>query len=319
MVARMQKVSVILTCYNGARWISKAIESILAQTCKDFELLVIDDGSTDNSKQIVSSYSFDECVRYIYQENRGFSAAVNRGIKESNGGLIGFIGQDDLWMPNKLELQVRYLSEHKGVDLVHSNYCSIDSEERIIDVRDVKVPNFSSKKKVVEQIFLNNFIGFETVLVKRKCFDEVGFFDERMVGFSDHDIWLRVAGKFNIGYLNLPLVKKREHESQLSKVRVEAVLKDEFLLVKKAIDRYPFLKRLERKKLAPLYYAWGMTLLKKRNNKGAKQKFIKAIKCQPWKLKATAAYMAPASYTVIRDRYRKATPKIHTGLKWLED
>jgi len=257
-------------------------------------------------------------VRYIYQENRGFSAAVNRGIKESSGSLIGFIGQDDLWMPNKLELQTKYLSEHKDVDLVHSNYCSIDSEERIIGVRDIKIPDVSSKKEVVEQLFLNNLIGFETVLVKRKCFGEVGFFDERMVGFSDHDMWLRVAGSFNIGYLDLPLVKKRQHEFQLSKVRIEAVLNDEFLMTKKAIDRYPFLKRVERKKLASLYYTLGIVLLQEGNDKKAKQEFIKAIKCQPLKLKAIAAYTVPALYTLIWNHYRKTTPEIRAGLKWLE-
>jgi len=312
------RVSVILPCYNGARWIGQAIESVLAQTYKDFELLIIDDGSKDNSKEIVASYLCDERMRYIRQENRGFSAAVNRGIKESNGGLIGFIGQDDLWMPNKLELQVNYLSEHRDVDLVHSNYCSIDSEGRIIGVRDIKIPQVSSKKKVVEHLFLNNFIGFETVLVKRKCFNEVGFFDERMVGFSDHDMWLRLAGSFNIGYLDLPLVKKRQHEFQLSKVRVEAVLKDKFLMVKKAIDCYPFLKRVERKKLAQLYYAWGMTLMQKGNNKKTKQKFIKAIKYQPWKLKAAVAYITPTLYTLIWDNYRKTPLGIRARLKWLE-
>jgi len=314
----MQNVSVVLTCYNGARWISRAIESVLAQTCEDFELVIIDDGSMDNSKEIVASYLCDERVRYIYQENRGFSAAVDRGIKESSGTLIGFIGQDDLWVCSKLELQVKYLSEHKDVDLVHSNYCTIDSEERIIGVRNVKIPDVSSRKKVVEQLFLNNFIGFETVLVKRKCFDEVGFFDERMVGFSDHDMWLRIAGSFNIGYLDLPLVRKRQHEFQLSKVRIEAVLKDEFLMVKKAINRYPFLRGAERKKLASLYYAWGIALLQKGNNKEAKQKFIKAIKFQPWKLKATVAHIAPALYTLIWNRYRKITSEIRIRLKWFE-
>lgn len=314
----MPNVGVVLTCYNGARWISRAIESVLAQTYEDFELVIIDDGSTDNSKEIVTSHLCDGRVRYIHQENRGFSAAVNRGIKESSGSLIGFIGQDDLWMPNKSELQVKYLSEHKDIALVHSNYCSIDSEGGIIGVRDIKIPDVSSKRKVVEQLFLGNFIGFETVLVKRKCFDEVGFFDESMVGCSDHDMWLRMAESFNIGYLDLPLVKKRQHEFQLLKVRIEAVLKDEFLMVKKAIDHYPFLKRVERKKLAPLYYAWGIALLQKGNNKEAKQKFLKAIMCQPWKLKVTAAYITPSIYTFIWDHYRKTTPQIRTGLKWLE-
>lgn len=315
----MQNVSVVLTCHNGARWIGGAIQSILAQTYEDFELIIIDDGSTDNSKEIVAPYLCDERVRYVYQENRGFSAAVNEGIKESSDDFIGFIGQDDLWVPNKLELQVKYLREHKDVDLVHSNYCSIDLEARIIGVRDVKVPIFSAKKKVVEQLFLNNFIGFETVLVKRKCLNDVGFFDERMVGYSDHDMWLRVAGSFNIGYLDLPLVKKRQHEFQLSKVRIEAVLKDELLMVKKAIDLYPFLRRLERKKLASLFYAWGIALLQKGNKNEARQKFLKAIRCQPWKLKSTAVYIAPALYTLIWDHYRKTKKEIRAGLKWLED
>ena len=310
--------SVILPCYNGSRWISRAIESVLAQTYEHFELVIVDDGSTDNSKEMVASHLSDERVRYVYQRNRGFSAAVNRGIKESSGSLIGFIGQDDMWMPNKLELQVKYLSQHKDVYLVHSNYCSIDSEGRIVSLRDVKIPNASRKKAVIEQLFLNNFIGFETVLVKRKCFDKVGFFDERMVGFSDHDMWLRIAGSFNIGYLDLPLVKKREHEFQLSKVRVETVLRDEFLIAKKAIDHYPFLRRVEQKKLTSLYYALGIALLQKGDRKKAKQELIKAITCQPWKLKAIAVYVAPSLYAFIWDRYIKITPEIRAGLKWLE-
>jgi len=314
----MKKVSVILTCYNGARWISEAIASVLAQTYRDFELLIIDDGSTDNSKEIVASYLSDKRVRYIYQSNRGFSAAINRGIKESSGSLIGFIGQDDLWLPNKLELQVKYFSKHKNVDLVRSNYYSIDSEGRVIRLVKERVPPFSSRQKMIEHLFLHNFIGFETVLVKKKCFDDVGLFDERMVGFSDYDMWMRVAGDFNIGYLDLPLVKKRQHEFQLSKVRIEDVLKDEFLMAKKAIDRYPFLKRIIGKKIASLYYAWGIALLQKGNNKEAKQKFIKAIKCQPWKLKATAAYIAPALYNLIWNHYIKTTPEIRAGLNWLE-
>jgi glycosyltransferase involved in cell wall biosynthesis len=151
----MPRVSVILPCYNGARWIAQAIESVLAQTYKDFELLIIDDGSTDNSKDIVSLYLHDKRVRYIYQENRGFSSALNRGIKESRGEFIGFLGQDDLYIPNKLQVQVRYFDEHKHVDLVHSNYCSIDSSGRIIRVRDIKMPRFHSKEELIKYFSIN--------------------------------------------------------------------------------------------------------------------------------------------------------------------
>lgn len=317
----MTDVTVILPCYNGALWIGRAIESILAQTYRNFELVIIDDGSTDDSKKMIAPYLHDERIRYIYQNNRGFSAAINRGIKESNGILIGFIGQDDLWIPIKLELQLAYTSKHNNIDLAYSNYYSIDSKERIIRVERAKTPDFSRKEELVKRLFLENFIGFETVLLKRKCFDEVGFFDEHMTGFSDHDMWLRIAGSFNIGYLNLPLVKKRIHELQLSKLRAEAVLRDEFLMVKKAIEFYPFLKRVEQKKLTSLYYSLGMALEQKGNHKKAKQKLVEVIAYQPWKLKAVLVCLGPSLYDLMSDLYGKIgarTPEIRARLKWLE-
>lgn len=314
----MKNVSVVLTCYNGAQWIGEAIKSVLAQTYRDFELLIIDDGSTDHSKEIVASHLSDERVRYIYQRNKGFSAAVNRGIKESSGSLISFIGQDDLWMPNKLQLQVKYLCEHKDVDLVHSSYFAIHSQGRVVGIRNRDVPDVSSKRKLIEKLFLRNFIGFETVLLKKKCFDEVGFLDEQMVGYSDHDIWIRIAGKFKIGYLGKPLVKKRQHELQLSKLKVENALTDEFLLVKKTIKLYPFLQKLEKKKLAFLYYWYGLMLLEKGNVKEAKFEFLKSIKCEPLTFKSIMAYINPKIYLLILNFYVGFTPAVRRGLSWVE-
>lgn len=308
----MNKVSVILPCYNGSRWIKSAIESVLAQTYPDFELIVVDDGSTDNSKEILASYLYDRRFRYLHQENKGFSAAINRGIKESSGNLIGFIGQDDLCMPNKLELQLRYLRENTSVDLVHSNYCVIDSEDKLVKLRYIRIPEATSKKKLVKEMFLKNFIGHETVLVKKKCFDDVGLFDEKMVGCSDHDMWMRIIDHFNIGYIDTILVKKREHEGQLSQLRIDAMIKDEFLLVQKAINRHPFLKMVVGKKLSHLYYWWGLVLLKKGNKKKAKEKFLKSIKCQPFNIKSFMAYVSPYILCkIITNRYRKATVDIH--------
>ena len=197
----IQKVSIILPCFNGARWLNMAIESVLAQTNENFELLVIDDGSTDASRKIVFSYLHDKRIRYVYQSNQGFSAALNRGIKESNGDVIGFIGQDDLWMPNKLEIQIKYLNEHENIDLVYSNYYAINSTGQILWEIRGKSTDFRLRQLLIRSLFLSNFIGFETVFLKRKCF-EVGLFDECMIAFSDHDMWLIIAGHFNIGYLD---------------------------------------------------------------------------------------------------------------------
>lgn len=310
-----KSTTVILPCHNGARWVSKAIESVLAQTWEHFELIIIDDGSTDNSRDEIAPYLSDNRVHYIHQSNRGFSGAINRGIEESKGDFVGFIGQDDLWMPNKLEMQVKYLNKHGHIDLVFANYYSIDSAGQILREIKAKVPDFCSRQEVIERLFLGNFIGFETVLLKCMCFDKVGFFDERMIAFSDHDLWLRIAGNFNIGYLDKQLVKKREHDFQLSKAELAFALRDEFLIVKKAIELYPFLKKVEKEKLASLYYAIGIVLLQKGDYKKAKQDLVKAIIYQPWKLKAIAAYVAPGSFAFIWSHYRKIFAEKYAGLK----
>lgn len=298
MAKALTKVSIILPCYNGAKWIRRTIESILVQNYRDFELIIVDDGSIDNSKGVITPFLREERIRYIYQKNQGFSGAINRGIRESKGTLIGFIGQDDLWLPDKLELQVKYFTEHQNISLVYSPYYSVDSEERIIN--KIKASNFHSKKKSICKLFIINYVGFETVLVKKHCFDKVGLFDQRMIACSDHDMWLRVAVYFDIGYLDIALVKKRQHGLQLSK-NMEIVLKDEFLLVNKAIKYYHFLKKYERKKLASLYFTWGVMLIRNGNFKEAKPKLLKVIKYQPWQLKAIAAYLVPSLYKKIME------------------
>jgi glycosyltransferase involved in cell wall biosynthesis len=309
-------VSVILPCYNGARWLGRAIESVLSQTYEHLELVIIDDGSTDNSKEIIDSYMGDARIRYVYQSNRGFSAAINRGIMASCGYLVGLIGQDDLWLLRKLELQVDYLNKYPTFDLVHSDVYFIDSDGRILGEKKAKAPSYhSTRQEVIKRLFLDNFIGFETVLVKRQCFDELGLFDERMTGFSDHDMWLRLAGSFNIGYLGLSLSKKRRHDLQISKAKLENVLNDEFLVVEKAIDRYPFLKTVEQKKLASVYYPLGLLSLKKGNIEEAKQNLLKTIRCQPWKLEAIAAYIAPTLYTLLSSNYQRFTGR--SELSWI--
>jgi hypothetical protein len=227
---------------------------------------------------------------------------------ESQGYFVGFIGQDDVWLPRKLELQVKYLAEHPEIDLVHSYIYFIDCEGKIIGEKKAKMPAYQClRQEVIKRLFLDNFICFETVLVKKQCFEELGFLDERMVGFSDHDMWLRLAWNYNIGYLGLSLVKKRRHDSQTSKAKLEKVLKDEFLLVQKNVDLYPFLEKVENKKLATLYYPLGLLSLKKGNVEEAKINMLKTIRCQPLNFGAIAAYAAPALYTLLLSQYQKLT------------
>ena len=112
----MPEVSIVLACYNGAHWISDAINSVLSQTYADLELVIVDDGSTDDSKDVINSFLSDPRVRYIYQTNRGFSKTINCGIKESKGQFVGFIGQDDIYLPNKIHMQLDWFKKHPNTD-----------------------------------------------------------------------------------------------------------------------------------------------------------------------------------------------------------
>jgi glycosyltransferase involved in cell wall biosynthesis len=305
-----KKTSVILPCYNGSQWIGSAIKSILDQTYKNLELLIIDDGSTDNSSKEIFKFQ-DNRIRYFYQKNTGFSGAINRGIKESNGEFICFIGQDDIYLPKKMEIQVNYLNLDQSLDLIHSSYYEIDTIGKILTVRNNDYEHFTTKEKEIEALFLNNYIGFETVLVRKKCFDKFGLFDEQMTAFSDHDMWLRLAGNIKIGYLNLPLVKKMLHKCQLTNA-TNIVLKDEFLLTRKAIQTYPFLFQVLNKKVASLYYEKGLALLEEGKFGESRINLKKAIKYQNYKLKAVLAYLYPHLFLTIMNIIKLGKNRIAT-------
>ncbi len=298
------KISVILPCYNGERWINQAITSVLSQSYDDLELIIINDGSIDASEEIIKKYLYDKRIRLFSQQNNGFSATLNKGIKESTGELIGFIGQDDLWLPQKLDVQAMCFKRNCKLDLLFSSYYNMDNQGRILEL--VRPKKLNKQKGLWEQLFLTNFIGFETVLVKRKCFDKVGLFDEQMIGFSDHEMWLRiVAEAFNLNFLDIPLVKKRLHKKQLSKS--SHILDDEFLLVKKAIGHYPLSNCVYSTKLASLYYVRGLESLYMGKMDSAKKDMLQAVKLDPFNPKHVIAYIAPTWYSLFLKYYQTHT------------
>lgn len=291
----MVKISVGLPVYNGSQWLDECIRSILNQSYKDFELVIVDDGSIDDSKKIVEHYLKDNRVRYIYQENKGFTGATNRCIRESKGNYIAFISQDDIWLSNKLELQIQKI-EDEGFDLVHSDVYHIDSNGEVICRRNPKIPRTKDRKEVLKSLFLNNYICHQSVLVKRECFDKLGLFDEQLELFSDYDMWLRIAGEFDIGYLDTPLVKKRIHEGQASVIKSSRGFEDLLLIIEKACTRYPYLQRFVHKRKAHLYHKLSVDFLRKDRVKEARKNIIRAIKLNPFNVKYYIILILPYVY-----------------------
>jgi glycosyltransferase involved in cell wall biosynthesis len=206
-------VSIITPVYNGSQYLSAAIESALAQTYKNFELLIVNDGSTDNSADIIRPFLKDSRVIYIEQKNAGVAAARNTALKQARGKYIGFLDQDDLWFKNKLELQIAALEKDGSLALVHSRQDFIDSHGNKIKYDWIT----GGEGYCFRENFIKNRIAVLTVLIRKNIIDEIGFFNEQLSGADDYEMWLRVTLKYPIKYIDQSLAFYRFHDSNVSK------------------------------------------------------------------------------------------------------
>lgn len=199
----MEKVSVIIPTYNRSHTLKRAVESVLGQTFDNFELLIVDDGSEDDTKSVVDSIQ-DKRIRYIkLKENRGAAGARNEGIRRSECSLIAFQDSDDVWRPEKLERQMIYWEQHPECALVYCDYLAhAVLDEETVDEWVVSARGKESEKGIFLQLLLENSIGTPTMLVKKECFLEVGGFDDTLRSLEDWDLAVRIAEKYSIGYIN---------------------------------------------------------------------------------------------------------------------
>ena len=200
-------VSVVIPTYNRAKWVSKAIDSVLAQTFTDFELLVVDDGSTDQSRQVISAYG--SRLHYIYQDNRGVSTARNRGILEARGEWVAFLDSDDEWVPEKLQTQMNLVDRHPQLVMVASDahIGSGDNRVTLFDIREQVLKD--ETKCVIDRplltAFKTNFFP-SSFVVKKDALLQVGMFDETLSYGEDRDLACRVALLGPLGVVAKPLV-----------------------------------------------------------------------------------------------------------------
>ncbi len=207
------KISVIIPTYNRSNLLKRSISSVLVQTYTDLEVIVVDDGSTDNSKDIVNEYLHDSRVRYVYQENSGVSSARNLGVSVSSSEWISFLDSDDEWLSNKLEEQVKLLKEKSYLRFVHCE------ENWIRNGKKVNKPK--QYKKYGGEIFLKCLplcaIAPSAVLMEKSLFNEMKGFSTDYVVCEDYELWLKVTSKYEVGLVEDALVNKYGgHEDQLS-------------------------------------------------------------------------------------------------------
>jgi len=263
----MPKVSIIIPTYNRARLIYKAIESILNQSYQDFEIIIVDDGSTDNTREIVQKYIESQSfkvvnpqviVKYIWQENRGPAAARNRGIREATGKYIALLDSDDIWFYDYLNKQVLFLEKNINFDIVCRSIFvkdgSLGRERRIIG--HDKPDNVST-----EMLILDGYLSTCGSVFKQECFSSGGEYDEKLRGDEDIDLLFRLSQKFNIKYINDPLGECYKHMDNWTS-QPERVILGHLNVCKKnyKICTNRALKKLLRKKIAKSHYLLGRYL-----------------------------------------------------------
>ncbi len=206
-------VSIIVPTYNYVAYIRGAVESALAQTYRPVEIIVVDDGSTDNIKEVLSDYIASDKINYIYQENKGLAGARNTGINASRGDYICFLDSDDLIHEKKTEIQVKSLEENPEYGVAFSDFSYIrDHDLSSLIPANVKYSGELNFSKIIS----GEYMVIHAALIRREVFERVGYFDESLRKCEDYDFWLRIAMKgIRFLFIDQVLAYYRLHEGQM--------------------------------------------------------------------------------------------------------
>lgn len=229
--SKAPQVSVVIPTYNHAHFVGEAIQSVLNQDYHDYEIIVIDDGSKDNTREVVAQ--FGNRVRYIWQENKGLSGARNTGIGAARGSYIALLDADDCWLPGFLSTLVARLEADPELAAVHSGFFFVDGQGDLLPQQGTAtVPD----DKMYDRLLDGEFFVPAAVLTRRCCFERLGLFDETLRASEDWDMWLRVAREFRFAGLSQPLLNYRMHGKNMS-ADPDYMLHYQFLTVEKHFGR----------------------------------------------------------------------------------
>ncbi|HJZ58926.1 MAG TPA: glycosyltransferase [Gemmataceae bacterium] len=213
-------VSVVMAAKDYARFLPQAVESVRAQTFGDWELLVIDDGSSDHTPQAVQPFLADRRIRYVRSDRLGQPRAKNLGIGISRGEFVAFLDADDAWQPTKLQKQLAVLHERPEVGVVFCRRSLIDEAGNHLPAKPTSPP---PRGRVLSEMFVQNFVCFSSVMVRREVFAHVGRFDPQWDLAIDYDLWLRVAKHHAFDFVDEELVLYRTGHGNLSKKLADRV------------------------------------------------------------------------------------------------
>lgn len=323
----MPKVSVIIPTYQSVRFVRETIESVLTQTYWDYEVIAVDGGSTDGTIEVLNSYS--NRIQVIIQNGKGISNARNIGVLASKGEYIAFVDSDDLWLPHKLEVQVKFLESRPNIiGLIYSDALFFVERDKDKPKYKMRARSFQTRKphrgRILEHLIKGNFIPASTVMIRKSCFEKVGLYDESLWACEDIDMWIRIAECFEIDYHDMVLVKIRWHEDSMTHHK-ELLFSSQIALENKIAKRMShLLKEFNSADFYKPYLRLGILHLLKDETENAKQRFRQYLQLYPHNIRAyilllLALFPFRLSSKLELNRYipRKLAQRVYQSLAFL--
>lgn len=284
-------ISVVIPSYNSAKFLPTAVSSVVDQTYKNFEIIIVDDCSNDDTERVVKTFSLsNRNIKYIkHDENKGLSSARNTGIMAAKGDFIAFLDADDIWSPRKLEYQYRKFEDNPKLGVVFTGYTLIDLNKRIR--REYCPPRFNNQYDFARNLLVRNIVtgSASSVMTKKECFEKVGLFDTALKAAEDWDMWMRIAHNFTFGAVESPCVTYVEHSQNMSR-NIERMITYSIRVIHKNLQLYEdlFPKRdltlIKKRALSIIYLRAAQAIRDDPNER--KQLLIylgKSIACYPFK------------------------------------
>ena len=282
-------VSVIIPTYNSACYLAESLDSVLHQSFRNFEIIVVDDGSTDNTEEVLRPYK--DSIRYIKKENGGPSSARNLGIREARGALVAFQDADDLWLVDKLALQVEHFRRHPEVGVVFTGSLRFNAAG-VLD-SNIRAGVTMPTGMIFDRLLTEHFIAMPSVMIRKSCLEEVGGFEESLIGNEDFNLYLRLARTYAFGFVNRILVHIRLHQNNLSD-NLEQMCEDEIKNLDHISALFPDAAIEKRKLSAQIYARFGRYYFAQRRFAQARGCFAKALRQAPLLAQAWPFFMLSA-------------------------
>ena len=232
----MPKVSINIPCFNSEKYIAETLQSVLSQTFEDFEIILVNDGSTDKTEEIIKTFS-DPRIKYYYQKNMGLGNTRNRQLALSSGDFIAFLDHDDIWLPTKLEKQIPLFENQPKVGLVYCDTIFFNDKGDVNRLYNNRVP---LRGNVFRQILKDYFLAMPSVVIRKKALDsQQQLFDDNFSMSEERDLFTRIAYDWDFDYVGEPLAKWRMHSKSLTFSKRELVSRETELTIAKFIEIYP--------------------------------------------------------------------------------